>query len=82
MNNLYMKLAFHNIRKNKNTFMPFCITCTTMTAMFYMLNSIASNIVDGSFYGATTIRAMLGLGQVVCAIIAVDRKSTRLNSSH
>lgn len=71
MNNLYMKLAFHNIRKNKNTFMPFCITCTTMTAMFYMLNSIASNIVDGSFYGATTIRAMLGLGQVVCAIIAV-----------
>ena len=68
---LYRKLAFNNIKKNSNTFLPFSLSGIAMTAMFYMLYSIRVQAEDNTFFGARTMREILGFGIVVCGIVAV-----------
>lgn len=68
---LYRKLAFNNIKKNMNTFLPFSISAIAMTAMFYMLYSIRIQVEDNTFFGARSMRVILGFGTIVCGIVAV-----------
>ena len=68
---LYRKLALNNIKKNMNTFLPFSLSGIAMTAMFYMLYSIRVQADENSFFGARTMREILGFGIVVCGIFAV-----------
>ena len=65
---LYFKLAFTNVRKNKNSFFPFLISVIAMTSMFYMLKSIAGQDWD-AFYGAEQVRVVLGFGVGVVGIV-------------
>ena len=67
---LYFKLAFTNIRKNKNAFFPFLLSAIAMVAMFYMLLSIESQS-DGLYYGAEYMSEILGFGVWVAGIISV-----------
>lgn len=66
---LYFKLAFTNVRKNKNSFFPFLISVIAMTSMFYMLKSIAGQDWD-AFYGAEQVRVVLGFGVGVVGIVS------------
>ena len=66
---LYFKLAFTNVRKNKNSFFPFLISVIAMTSMFYMLKSIAGQDWD-TFYGAEQVRVVLGFGVGVVGIVS------------
>lgn len=68
---LYRKLAFQNILKNRNTFLPFSLSCISMVAMFYMLYSIRIQVDENTFFGARSMRMILGFGIVVCGIFAV-----------
>lgn len=68
---LYPKLALQNIRKNKNTFVPFALASTIMIAMFYMLYAIKMQANDNLFKGALTMRIVLGFGLYVVGILAV-----------
>lgn len=68
---LYPKLAWQNIRKNRNTFVPFAITGIIMVAMYYMLHAIKMQSDDTLFMGARTMRVILGFGLTVVAILAV-----------
>ena len=67
---LYFKLAFTNIRKNRNAFFPFLLSAIVMVAMFYMLLSIAGQS-DGLYYGAEYMSQILGFGVWVAGIISV-----------
>ena len=67
---LYFKLAFTNIRKNKNAFFPFLLSAIAMVAMFYMLLSIEGQS-DGLYYGAEYMSEILGFGVWISGIISV-----------
>lgn len=68
---LYRKLAFRNILKNKNTFLPFTIAASAIIAMFYMLYSISAQVNESLFAGAGTMRIILNFGVAVCGIFSV-----------
>lgn len=68
---LYRKLALRNIKKNKNTFMPFSISAIAIIAMFYMLYSIQAQVDDSVFSGADTMGIILNFGVVICGIFSV-----------
>lgn len=70
MNKLYLRMAVSGIRKNKNTFVPFAITCAAMTMMFYLILAMRDNITVGAFYGATSTKQFLKFGQVIVAVMA------------
>ncbi len=67
---LYLKLAFTNIRKNKNAFFPFLLSAIAMVAMFYMLLAIELQS-DGLYYGASYMSQILGFGVWVAGLISV-----------
>ncbi|MDD7333356.1 MAG: ABC transporter permease [Lachnospiraceae bacterium] len=68
--NLYRKLAWQNIKNNKNTFGPFGICTGAMTAMFYMLTAIVSMSEKSNFYGDDTLNIFLRFGIIVTGIFA------------
>lgn len=68
---LYIRLAWQNIRKNKNTFLPFLFSGIVMTAMFYMLHSIWKQCDETLFYGATTMQKVLVIGVVAAGLFSV-----------
>ena len=68
---IYFKLAINNIKKNKSTFLPFGLSCSTMIALFYMLMSICDQTTDAMFFGGSTMRTVLLLGLWVCGIFSV-----------
>ncbi len=68
---LYIRLAWQNIKKNKNTFLPFLFSGIVMTAMFYMLHSIWKQCDETLFFGATTMQQVLIIGVVVAGVFSV-----------
>ena len=70
-NRLYPKLAISNLKKNKNAFVPFGLSCGMMIAMFYMLASITGQVTDKMFYGARTMKTVLEIGVRICGIFSV-----------
>ena len=68
---LYRKLACQNIKKNKNTFFPFSLSCMAMVAMFYMLDSIRMQTDRASFYGDRSMLLILNFGIIICGIFSV-----------
>lgn len=68
---LYIRLAWQNVKKNKNTFLPFLFSGIVMTAMFYMLHSIWKQSNETLFFGATTMKKVLVIGVVVAGVFSV-----------
>lgn len=68
---MYRRLALNNIRKNKNPFFPFSLSCIAMIAMFYMLHSIQLQADDNLFFGAGTMRTILGFGTIICGVFSL-----------
>lgn len=71
MNSICLKLALQNIRKNKNVFIPFGITCATLTLMYFILHLLTMNTQNDAFRGAYFVKDILGIGLWVIGIIAV-----------
>ena len=71
-NKLYPRLAAENIKKNGKTYIPYIITCVLTVAMFYMINSLATNPELSSMkVGGSVMPVVLGMGCVVVGIFAV-----------
>lgn len=67
---LYAKLAFDGIRKNRQMYFPYIMTCVAMVTMYYIMSFLQiSDALDNSF-GSGTIRMILGLGTWVIAIFS------------
>lgn len=68
--NLYRKLAWQNIRNNKDTFLPFGICSIARTTMFYMFCAISDMTGKSHFYGDESLIMLLNFGVWVTGIFA------------
>lgn len=73
MNNFLFtsKLAAGNIRKNSRIYVPYIITSVAITAMFYMISSLAANSGISNLRGADMIRQTMTFGIYIVGIFAV-----------
>ena len=89
----FIKLAASNIKKNKRTYIPYLLTCMVTVAIYYIIKSLSLNPGLEKMLGADHMSYLMLLGSYVAGAFAfvfifytnsffVDRKSTRLNSSH
>ena len=69
--NLYPKLAWDGIRKNKRFYFPYILTCICMVMMFYIMHYLADMPVLKDMPGGSTMAIILGFGFLVMALFAV-----------
>lgn len=72
MNKLfYSTLARSNIRKNKNTYFPYLLSCTVMISLFYILHAITQQVGTGKFYGDSSMTIVLNFGVYIAGGFSV-----------
>lgn len=59
---IYSKLAISNIKKNKDTYFPYLLSCTVMISLFYILHAVTEQVSNSSFYGDATMTTVLNFG--------------------
>ena len=69
--NLYPRLAWEGIRKNKRFYLPYLLTCIGMVMMCYILHYLASMPSLKDMPGGSTMTMILELGFWVIALFAV-----------
>ena len=67
---LYPKLAFQNIRRNKQFYLPFILTCVATCAMFYIMCFLAFNKGTQNMPGTEYLSFILGLGCIVIGLFS------------
>lgn len=67
----YPHLAMTGIRKNKNFYIPYILTCAGMVMMNYIVNFLATTPTIDNMIGGDTVKGMLGFGRYVIALFAV-----------
>lgn len=68
---LYPKLAWMNIKKNKQTYIPYILTCICTMIMFYVMHAISLNDGLRSMPSSMSLQAILSMGVVVILIFSV-----------
>ena len=68
--NIYPKLAWTGIKKNKRLYLPYILTCIGMVMMFYIVSFLSVNEYLGSCKGGKEIQQMLVLGSGVIGVFA------------
>lgn len=71
MKGLYAKLALDGIRKNKQIYFPYILTCSIMSAMCYIITFLSSPQISGKLPGGDNVSGILNLGTVVIVIFSV-----------
>lgn len=66
----YPKLALTGFVKNKTLYVPYLITCSGMTMMYYLIAFLSANEIVGSMKGGTNMQVFLGFGQRIIAFFA------------
>ena len=69
--NLYPKLAWNGIRKNKRFYLPYILTCIGMVMMFYIIHYLAAMPTLKEMPGGDSMTMVLGFGFWVIALFAV-----------
>lgn len=67
----YPKLAWTGVRKNGRLYLPYLLTCTLVTAMFYILLFLSHSQELASARGGTTVCTVLMLGSFVIAAFSL-----------
>lgn len=67
---LYTRLAWDGIRKNKQLYLPYLLTCVGMVTLYYMMSELCGSPLLDSMRGGTSSRLVLGLGTWVIAIFS------------
>lgn len=67
---LYPVLAFNNIKRNKQTYLPYMLTCICTIIMYYIIHSISINEDLVKIRGGHTLKSMLFFGTIVIAIFS------------
>lgn len=71
MNNFfYARLAANNIKKNKQIYIPYIITCIITISFYYIMKSLSLNEGINDLWGGATVSYTLGLGCKVVMIFA------------
>ncbi|MGI5883691.1 MAG: FtsX-like permease family protein [Candidatus Spyradocola sp.] len=71
MKGLYRRLAWSGVTKNRKFYLPYLLTCTGMTTMYYILAFLANSEILLSFRGGEILRTILVLGCFVMAVFAL-----------
>lgn len=66
----YIKLAWDSIRKNKQFYFPYILTCIGMVIMNYILIFLQQSSVINNIKGGSTVREMLSMGVGVMIIFS------------
>lgn len=66
----YPKLAVDGIRKNRQLYVPYILTCAGMVMMFYIIHFLAAMPALDYMAGGTTTKQMLGFGVWIIAVFA------------
>ncbi len=66
----YPKFALDGIRKNKQLYVPYILTCIGMVMMYYIILFLKNTETIDYEHGSGTIRMVLGLGGVVISIFS------------
>ena len=69
--NVYPKLAWEGIRKNKRLYVPYIAMGALMVMMYYLLRFLKDSPVIGMMTGAVTLSTVLPLGYAVIAIFSI-----------
>ena len=67
----YAKIALTNLKKNRQTYFPYLLTCIATIMMFYIMSSLSTNSVLNKMRGGATMGIVLMFGTVVVGIFAV-----------
>lgn len=67
----YGRLALTNLSKNKSTYFPYILSCSTIVGLFFMLNSIMIFCKESEFAGAGVTTIILMLSVIIAAVISV-----------
>lgn len=67
----YPKIALGSIKKNKQLYIPYILTCSGMTMMFYIIHHLAAMPALDNMSGGSSTKTMLGFGVWVIAIFAL-----------
>lgn len=70
-NGFYLKLAAGGIRKNYRLYVPFLLTCSGMTIVYYLVSFLSDVPVIAEIRGGDMIQEMLGFGSGVIAVFSV-----------
>ena len=69
---IFSKLAIQNIRNNKNTYIPYMITCIFCIAMIYMMEFLRDcPTLDQAVRHAAEVRMILSTGEIIVIIFCV-----------
>lgn len=67
----YAKIALTNLKKNRQTYFPYLLTCIATIMMFYIMSSLSTNSVLNKMRGGATMGIVLTFGTAVVGIFAV-----------
>lgn len=67
----YPKLAIDGIRKNKRLYLPYILTCSGMSMMFYIIYSLSQMPTLDDMPGGSFTKEMLGFGAWVIALFSL-----------
>ena len=68
---LYARLAWTGMRKNRRLYLPYLLTCTGITAMFYILMGLSVSSVLPQMSGGRSTALIMSLGSMVIAFFAL-----------
>ncbi len=68
---LYGKLALDGMKKNRQLYLPYLITCMVCVMIFFLLLSLTESAVVSTIYGARTTIALLKLGTWIVGVFSV-----------
>lgn len=68
---LYPRLAWSGIRKNKELYIPYLLTCIGMIMMYYIVSYLYTGTMLETVYGGDVLAMMMGLGRFVIGAFSV-----------
>lgn len=67
----YRKLAVNSIKRNRQTYLPYLLTCICTVALFYIIISLATSSDLERMVGGSTLRAILNFGAAIVGLFSV-----------
>lgn len=67
----YSRLALTNIRKNRNIYLPYLLAGALITALYYILSSVAVMARESGMEGSGHVHEMLGVSAGVCGVLSL-----------
>ena len=68
---LYLSLAWQNLRRNRQSYLPYMLSCTGLVMMYYIIRVLERNLSMGLVYGGRTIGRTLMFGQWVMVLFII-----------